>query len=309
MRLLACAALALIAAACAAPLPSPIEAVPVPEGVAATPDPNEDAIPASGVRYQPIASPPEPRLNSQIERMTPRELVAWVAPERTTPAWDAKQNRGRMGDYVGVVLFEEPRPTRRPGLCEVVRHGYVLRVFDEDRLPPQQQFDRPLQPYLSGTEREFRIGASTLRPRSEDAARAACWDSPPMDRYFSAPSTEAAWRVPNLMEQAQAATRTGGSPAFEFTCQDIKTTAQGGWEGERRVCTDPLGALAALTPHHLDWIKVIPCTEALAGPGTCYETQYRDPEAQEMGSVWTARLRGTDRPQVVELNRGILPPQ
>src|SRR5687768_1722632 len=112
MRLLACTALALVTAACAAGAPPPVvERASLPEPPAFTPDPQEDAIPASGAPYTPIANPPAPRPNSEIERMTPRELVAWVAPDRTG-VWHAQANRGRMGDHVGVVLFEEPRPTR-----------------------------------------------------------------------------------------------------------------------------------------------------------------------------------------------------
>ena len=71
--------------------------------------------------------------------MPSRELVAWVAPERTGAIWYATQNRGRFGDFVGVGLYEEPRPTRRPGLCEVVHHGYALRVFNESNLTPEQR--------------------------------------------------------------------------------------------------------------------------------------------------------------------------
>jgi hypothetical protein len=307
MRLFACTALALTAAACASTAPpqtqrSPFEAVVEPMG-----DPNEDAIPAGHGQFEPMAQRPAPRLGSAIERMTSQEVVAWLAPEMSGRVWDVAKHRGRMGDYVSISLSEEPRPTGRPGLCEVVQHVYALRIPDERALPPQQ-YDRPLEPYMKSIHRLFRAGASTLREHTADEARAACWDSPPLERYFGAPSTEAAWRALRFMEQAQAGLRGPRAAGFQFECRELQMNPEGGWHNDTRACADPRARIAALTPHLLSSVRTTPCEGRLSGPGACYEAEYRDPEAQEMGRVWVARFRGGGTVQAAELRQTLLPP-
>ena len=309
MRLLACTALALTAAACAAAPPgtppSPFEASPV---VQEEPDPQEDAIPAGDPPWVDLARLPEPRLNSAVERMTDLELVQWLAPELSGRVVATAKHRGRMPEVNGITLYEAPRPTRRPGLCEVVQHVFLLRTPNEQSLTPQQHLDRPRQPYQSVTKRDFRIGGSTLKAYEPQPFEAACWDRPPMDSYFKAPTTAAAWTGATLMEQAQAGLRGPRAPDFRFSCTQFAPQPDGGLSDRRVNCRDGRAAIAALAPHLLRWVKPIPCEGTLAGPGACYEYDYRDPEAQESYSYWGVKIRGLERPLAVELAKGLYPP-
>ena len=309
MRRLACTALAVTAAACAAAppqtMPSPFEAVVV---VQQEPDPQEDAIPAGDPPWVDLARVPEARSNSAVERMTDLELVQWLAPELSGRIVATAKHRGMMPEVNGITLYEAPRPTRRPGLCEVVQHVFLLRTPDERNLTPQQQLDRPRQPYQSHTKRDFRVGGSTLKTYDASSHQGACWDQPPMDSYFKAPTTAAAWTAANLMEQAQAALRGPRAPGFRFTCTEFAPHAEGAFTGARMNCRDPRGAIAALAPHHLRFVRVVACEGTLAGPGACYDYDYRDPDAQESHSYWSVKIRASDRPLVVELAKGLYPP-
>jgi hypothetical protein len=213
-----------------------------------------------------------------------------------------------MPEVNGVTLYEAPRPTRRPGLCEVVQHVFLMREPANHALRPQHQFDRPREPYQSHTKRDFRIGGSTLKTYDPSSFEAACWDRPPMDGYFKAPTTAVAWTGATLMEQAQAGLRGPRAPAFRFSCAQFASEPEGGFTGARTPCRDARGAIAALAPHLLRFVKVIPCEGTLAGPGACYEYDYRDPEAQESYRFWSVKIRGTDRPLAVELEQGMYPP-
>jgi hypothetical protein len=302
MRLLASTAVALTAAACAAaPPPGEPTAGPVVASV-------EPLVLEPEPAWEPLARIPAARGNSAVERMTLADLRAWIDPESTAHFVDAAFNRGRFPHVNAVTFSAQPQPSGRPGLCVIEQHVYLMRTPDERNLTPQQQLDLPRQPYQKMTQRLYRAGASTLKPYDASTAQGACWDHPPLEPYFKAPGPEAAWRAVNLMEQAQAAMRGPAAPQFRFTCTEFTPAPAEGLSNDPRPCPDPRARIAALAPHHLRFVKVIPCEGTLAGPGVCYEYDYRDPEATETYRYWGVKIRGGERPVRVELAQGMYPP-
>ena len=305
MRPLACIAALSLTAACAAAPPALNDPV-APDGgpIAAVAPPAPEPEPV----WEPLARIPEVRPNSAVERMTLRDLLAWIDPGLTANLVDAAFNRGRFPHVNAVTFSEQPQPAGRAGLCGLVQHVYLLRTPNESSLTPQQQLDLPRQPYQKMTQRLYRAGGSTLTAYDPSTAQGACWDHPPLEPYFKAPGAETAWRAVNLMEQAQAGLRGPRAPAFRYSCTEFAPEAEGSFTAARRACTDPRGRIAALVAHHLRFVKVIPCEGTLTGAGVCYEYEYRDPQATETYRFWNAKIRGGDRPAAVELAQGIHPP-
>lgn len=264
-RLLAAAALA----ACAACATTTREAPPPPEDAAALAEAAERGEPKALARH----------LMTQLAR----DLIA--RSDRIVEVEEHRQGLG--GILTHVDLYEAPKASALPGLCEVTVHDVAvgfLAPAGRPEGPPQARSVRTLTRY-------YAIGSPTADGGSADG-RGGCDELGSAKGFFDAPSARAAHDALAMLEAAQTWVRTAPG-AVRLRCSDLEAP-----------CAEPGAAFAALDPKRLESVSPVACAPPAGGDTAC--TLYRFAHDGGPG-LWTATIRGPRRPLDVDLRRTQMP--
>lgn len=230
------------------------------------------------------ATPVEPGARG-IARNLYNQLARQMS-ERAGRVVEAEERRqGLGGMLVGYDLYEAPRASAFPGLCEVSVHQIAVA--------PVQPGTGPEQPPTARSERTltryYAIGSTLPQQAAGADGRDGCGRLPTARNFFDAPSGLFAEEAVRTFEAAQLWSRTTPAGAV------LRCTAAGG------PCGAPDAHLQALSVQRLRNVAEAECPAALPGRGTtCFVYQVDQPSGPAQGS-WIVTIRGPQRPLQVDI--------
>jgi hypothetical protein len=212
-------------------------------------------------------------------RSLARDLYGQLARqmlERAETIREVEEKRqGLGGMLVGYDLYEAPRPSPFPGLCEAAVHQIAVGPEPTPTVRGEQTISR-----------FYAIGGSL--PQSADG-RERCAALPTARNFFDAPSVLIADEAVRTFEFAQLWSRT--TPlALTVRCR----LADG-------PCAAPGAILQGLSPQRLRSVVTAECPSDLPGRGrNCFVYQVDQVGGGAEGS-WIVTIRGPERPLQVDI--------
>ena len=184
--------------------------------------------------------------------------------------------------FAGYTFYEYPFQSNRPGLCRMTVH--TVKVTTEPagpHLPPAP----PRASAVDTSERFYLIGA-TQRPEPPAPVQPPVCSDVPREHFFTAEHEGAAQQAMEALEWGLRWIREGNERAVIVEC----VSYPGPCDGRRLL-------METLTPQRVSAVRWVPCEPGQA-PG-CWAVSFRDDPAY--GGLWTALVRGPQRPMRIQL--------
>lgn len=279
-NLFAAAACATLAAACATNAGSPAPGV--------SDDPRDRRPDASGSQ---TAEAPPPTTGGSPPASLAEKLLTDIAARVV----EAEEHRSGPGYPVlsAVTLYEPPRASQWPGLCEVTAHEVSVAFVPPGDAPEPPPVGRSVRSSTrwayAGTGRANGAEADA-RARTEAACRARTTGAD----FFTAEGGAALEAVSALEDIRIFASDPRMERALTIDC-----TSAG------RPCADGRAIIRGeLTPERLRHVRRTPCGDLPGSSETCYELHFRDVGGP---GPWVMVIRGPRRPAHVVLRQDMRP--
>ena len=206
---------------------------------------------------------------------------------------EVEERRHALGGMLaGYDLFEAPRGSAFPGLCEVTVHRINV-AFHPPRAP--EAGPAPVEPESESIVTRYHAIGSTMAGSGQADARDSCASLPTARAFFDAASPQKAEQAVQMLEWAQLWSRTTPA-AVSIRCAD-----------DQRRCADTGAFLRALDRGNIVTIADTPCAADMPGRGAGCVVYRIDQSSGLASGRWQLTIRGPERPLQVDIRELQMP--